>query len=277
MKKLLSVLLILCMLPLAAVACEEAIPLPKIEDGGAEALHGCAWFAIDTTRHIVGKWNAEAREEILAASSETAPFVLGILDNGIVRAKGEIRYTEAGGMILGLTRLEVSVQIYAEYYDLVSTIVEARVGEELSAAAVIAASQWRTAATIYHVFFVSDSPKAPVGVVYLNGGKSAAILYAGEFQGVLALGFMAGGMPCQEPEAAEEPEPTEEPEPAATPEPVVIRETVYVKETVVRETVTKPACVKVIQNNFQTIINSTVTNCQRVTFGGRRGETCLEN
>ena len=271
MKKLFAIILILCLLPIAALACEDTIPLPKIETGSAETLNGCAWFAVDTTRHIVGKWNAEAHEETFSATGEAAPFILGILDNGIVRSKGELKYTEAGGLILGLTRLDVSVQIYSEYYELVSTIVEARVGGELSAAAVIAASQWRTSGTIYHVFFVSDSPKAAVGTVWLNGGKNAATLYAGEFQGVLCLGFMAGGMPCQAPEETEEPEPETTPEPAATPEPVVIRETVYYKETVVREIVQKPTCVKVIQNNFQTIINSTVKNVQTVNLGSGGG------
>ena len=273
MKKLIAYILVLMfaaaavlvLLSVDAMACEETgIPLPKIEEG-AEQLSGCAWFAVDTTRHIVGKWDAGAREEVFTATAEEAPFILGLLDNGIVRAKGELSYTEMGGWVLGLTRLETSVEIYAEYAGQVGVIVEDRTGEGMSAAAVIAATQWRTAGTIYHVFFLPDSPKAAVGVVRINGGRSSATLYAGEFEGVLCLGFVTGGMPCQ-PEEEPEPEATEEPEPQPTPEPVIIRETVVVKETVVRECVKQP--VTVIQNNFQINYKSTVTNCQKVILSG---------
>ena len=266
MKKLIAVLLAVLMLAASAAAllgvayaCGE-IPLPKIETG-AEPLTGCAWFAIDETRHIAGKWDAEAREEYFTAPTMESPFILGLLENGVVRGKGEVKYTEAGGLLLGLTRLHCTIVIYAEYSALVAEIVEARTGEEITAASVVAASEWRTASTIYHVFFLPETPKAAIGVVWLNGGKNAATLYVGEFEGVLTLGFVTGGTG-----AIPEPETTPEPEP--TPEPVIIRDTVYVRETVVREVVKEKTCIKVIQNNFQVNLNSTVTNCQKVILSG---------
>ena len=281
MKKILAIILILCLLPIAALACEDTIPLPKIETGSAEALSGCAWFAIDETRHIVGKWNAEAHEEVFSATSEESPFILGLLDNGVVRAKGEVKYTEIDGWVLGLTKLFCSMDVEAEYRELVSENVRYWTGEdEVTPATVIAATQRRTGTTIYHVFFLPETPKIPVITLWLNGGKNAVTIYAGIFEGEMALGFVTGGIPCQ---PTEEPEPETTPEPAATPEPVVIRETVYYKETVVREIVQKPTCVKVIQINNQLNINSAVTNCQRVilnsTIGGGcgKGVNCVQD
>ena len=270
MKKLIAVMLIAVMLlPAVVYACDA--PVVKMET--RESFAGCAWFALDETRHIAGKWDANAKEGIFSAPGMENPFVKGMLDNGVVRAKGELKYFMAGDMLCGLTKVKISVEITAEYADAVYSIVESRVdGGEMTAANIIAATQWRTAATIYHVFFLPSAPKAAVGTVYLNGGSSTAALYMGEFEGVLVLGFVTGGIPYQEPEATEEPEPETTPEPVSTPEPVVIRDTVYVKETVVREVVQEKTCVKVVQINNQININSTVKNVQKVILnnGGCR-------
>ena len=269
MKKLIALVLVAVMLiPTVVYACEEtmnsAVPLPKMGKG-TEELTGYAWFAIDETRHIAGKWEASAREEIFSATAIENPFILGLLDNGVVRAHGEVKYTEIDGWVLGLTKLFCSMDIDAEYWELVSENVKYWTGEdEVNQATVIAATQRRTGTTIYHVFFLPETPKIPVITLWLNGGKNAVTIYAGIFEGEMALGFVTGGTGA--PAATEEPEPETTPEPAATPEPIV--NTVYVRETVVREvvkeTVKEPACVRVIQNNYQTIVNSTVTNTQKV-------------
>lgn len=271
MKKMLSVLLIMVLLmPAAVYACEEtAIPLPKMGTG-AETLTGYAWLAIDETWHIAGKWQASAREGIFSAPKDENPFIRGLLDNGVVRAKGEVTYTEIDEWVLGLTKVFCSMDVDPEYRVLVSENVKHWTGEEeVTPATVIAATQRRTAMTIYHVFFLPETPKIPVITLWLNNGKDAVTIYAGLFEGEMSLGFVTGGIPYQEPET------TEEPEPEATPEPVVIRDTVYVKETVVKEVVKEKTCVKVIQNNFQVNINSTVTNRQTVIVKGKPGLPCV--
>lgn len=273
LKKIIALVIALCLfVPMIALACEETIiPLPKTTVKGTEQLNGCAWFAIDETKHIAGKWDASAREEILCATTIENPFILGLLDNGVVRAKGEVKYTEIDGWVLGLTKLFCSMDIDAEYWELVSENVKYWTGkDEVTQATVIAATQRRTATTIYHVFFLPETPKIPVITLWLNGGKSAVTIYAGIFEGEMALGFVTGGIPYQPTET------TEEPEPETTPEPIV--NTVYVRETVVREvvkeTVKEPTCVRVIQNNYQTIVNSTVTNTQKVILNSTISGGC---
>lgn len=277
MKKLIALTLILCLVPLTALACEttppsasqtpplagEAMPVVKIENG-CEAFSGCAWFAIESDRHIIGKWSADAREEIFTARELDKLYILGLLENGVVRAKGELKYIEADGTILGLTKLACTVEIKAEYAKTVQDIVEARTGGTLSTAAVIAATQWRTAETIYHVFFLPDAVKAPVGTLWLNGGKSAVTLYVGEFCGVKVLGFVTGGIRDEE-----------KPKAAETPAPVT--QTVYVTQRVEQKT-----CIKIIQDNRQINIGSTVDNrqAQTVILGGKgcgSKPVCVEN
>ena len=271
MKKIFAIILILCMLPMAALACEEDMPIVKIETSSAYYA-GCAWMALDETRHIVGKWDASAQEETFTAPDKENPFILGLLDNGVVRAKGELKYFTAAGRICGLTKVACTVEIRAEYAQAVSEIVENRVEcKEVNAAAVIAATQWRTAGTIYHVFFLPSAAKAPVGVVRLNGGSSAATLYMGEFEGALVLGFVTGGVPAREPEPEEDPE---EPETEPEPEPVVIVQNVYI-----RQESTTTNCTRIIQDNRQININSIVENHQKqiVKIGtGCGGMRCLE-
>ena len=289
MKKLIAMVLVaVMMIPAAVYACDGTAVLPNIETAAWD-VSGCAWVALSAENRLMyGKLSEEEKLEIFPAKSMNGAFVRGITESGVIREKGEMRYMLLEGTVIGLTKVEVTVKIEAEYWEIVESIVNRRMEkyEEITAADIMACTLGRTESTVYHYLFGRTSGYIAVGSVVFNG-KNTVSLCVGDwnFDGLADLGFPVylGNPDSEATEKEEEPETTQEPEPepAATPEPIV--NTVYVKETivkeVVKETVKEPSCVKIIQNNFQTIVNSTVTNTQKVILnngGGCRKVECVE-
>lgn len=283
MKKLISLVLVALMLTLPALgnadcgcgcgACicgaeAAGVLIAKSETAiQANVFTGISWWALTVENRVFGKISPMEQVSAVAANPPRGAWIGGCVDNGVVRDKHTMTVIGEG---YGLTQVEVRIELRQEAVELVERILWERLEvDTITANAIIAATMWWEKSTVCHVFFLPDAAKMWAGTI--TAGKNTIELYAGEWGGVLVLGFVSGSCPAPTPEP--EPEAT----PAPTPVPVVIRETVYVKETVVREVVQEKACVKVIQNNFQVNVNSTVTNTQKVIFGGSGCKKAIPN
>jgi len=259
MKKLLVMVLVICMMPTFAFACDYENPAIVAIEKSTNACSGYAYFALDESMHIFAKLNETERVTVYSSKGGESTYIRGIVGNGIIRAKGEMRYLNVGGMLCGLTKVKCSVNIQEEYKEAVWQIIERRIenGAELTANAVIACTQWRTEETIYHIMFSSNVAHVSVGTLTVN--ECVTDICIGDFNGdgLFELGFPSG---YWIEESKPEPEVEEEPEPA--PEPVVIVNNYYVTEKT-----TQNVCNKVtntiIQDNRQVNINSQVTNNQK--------------
>lgn len=230
---------------------------------------GSAWWALTAWHRVPGKVHPNEDVDALPANPPESAWIGGCVDNGLVREHSVMEVITIGGAVYGLSCVQISIQIREEYISLVESIVRERLDvEEITANAIIAATMWWQENTVCHIFFLPGAPRMNVGTI--TAGKAAIDLYAGDWDGngTLELGFVTGSAPAATPEPVATPEPEPEAAPAPTPEPVIIRDTVYIKETVVKEVVKEKTCVTVVQNNFQVNINSTVTNCQKVTLTG---------
>ncbi len=267
MKKLIAVLLTVALMltpAMVAVACEEAdAVLPNIESG-SQSESGPAWVALDAEYQMLyGKTSETEEVEIRPARCAEKTFVRGIVEDGILRYKGEMRYWIADERVYGLTKIEVSVEISSDAWGAVESIVIRRMGDEakMTAGNIVACTIGRTASTVYHYFFRPQSDCVRVGRVIFNGSYSANI-YLGDWHGngQMDLGFMVAGIKVPL---------------GANGEPVTQEETVT--ETTVTATATAQStcgsasgnniCVRITQNNYQVNIGSSVNNCLRVIMG----------
>lgn len=261
MKKLITLMLIVMMLTPAvmAYACEEVkTVLPNIECN-TQSETGFAWVVLDAEfQMLCGKTYANEKVEIRPARCADKTFVRGIVEDGILRYKGEMKYLVIDGQVFGLTKIEVTVEIGEEYQGPVENILLRRMGDEakVNAGNVIACTIGRTQTAVFHYFFRASDSCVKVGRVFFNG-TYAANLYMGDWNadGLMELGFMAAGIRV----------PLD-----ANGEPVVQEETTTTTTTTASTSVNK-TCVKVIQINNQININSTVTNCLRVNIGASGG------
>ena len=264
MKKIFAIICALCtLIPACASACGGIAV--KIETGNTYT--GRAYVAMEQEQHLTGLLCETEKAEVFPAPRNIRPYVRGVVENGIVRAKGVLAYHEISGIICGLTETGCAVTIYPEYAQAVAEIVARRIGEDakVNEATIIACTQWRTETTITQIFYTEKTAWAVCGSVFFDGAQYPAALCIGDFNGDGApeLGYIAGGMP-QEPEKPKE------------PEIMVVEKTVYV-EKVVEKTVVNN-CTKIIQDNRQININSNVTNKQKQTViinGGKGCKPCL--
>ena len=253
MKKLFAILLVLCVIPMVSFACENdtSVVVPSIES--STHVNSCyAYFALDESLHICAKVSESEKVSVINSSLSESVYVRGVLEDGIIRAKSEVRYLNISGIISGLTKVKCTVSIQNEYLPAVIPILERRLGGEvgLNAASVVACTQWRTQETIYHIMFPENVAHVAVGTLTIN--ECTTDICIGDFNGdgLFELGFQAGHW-------VEEEKPKEEPKPA--PEPtVIVNNNYYVTE----KTETK-VCTKIIQDNRQVNINSIVQNNQK--------------
>lgn len=266
MKKLFCLLCVLCILiPARGLACDA----PAVKIQSTLTFTGSAFLAMEQEQHIIGMISETERAELFTAARVMRPYVRGVVENGVVRAKGALLYREAGGVICGLTSVGCTVVIYPQYAGAMAEIIARLIGEEadLSAETILACTQWRTASTITHIFYTDRTAWAAVGSAYFDGAQCPAILYIGDFNGDGAPepGFLAGGMP-QEPERTKEPDP---------PQVIVVEKTVHV-EKVVEKTVVNN-CTRIIQDNRQINIGGIVKNKNTmiVNIGGNGCKPCL--
>lgn len=265
MKKLFAMILVFCMVPVFALACENVMMVRQ--ESVSYIFSGATYWALTEDCHIAGmKTPAEAVPR-LSVQSAAARCVRGFSENGVIRAHCAVKLICAEGTAVGLTKLtNVTVLVDPQFYGIVSSVVSRRIGEgtAVCAQSVIASTMWRMESYIAHIFFSSDTDRFVVGSITFNGGRDVALLYAGDFDGngTLELGFAPGWFDC-----VPEPEPVNEPEP-----------TVIVYHYCVTQQTTQNVCNRVtnniIQDNRQININSVVTNNQRQIVNINTREGC---
>ena len=261
MKKLIALMMVALMLipAMVAVACEEAdAVLPNIESG-SQSESGPAWVALDAEYQMLyGKTSETEEVEIRPAKCAEKNFVRGIVEDGILRYKGEMRYLVNDGQVFGLTKIEVTVEIGEEYQGPVENILLRRMGDEakVNAGNVIACTIGRTQTTVFHYFFRASDSCVKVGRVFFNG-TYIANLYMGDWNadGLMELGFMAAGIRV----------PLD-----ANGEPVAQEETTVTATATAQSACSSASgnniCVQITQNNYQINVGSTVNNCLRVNM-----------
>ena len=154
MKKIFAIICALCtLIPACASACGGIAV--KIETGNTYT--GRAYVAMEQEQHLTGLLCETEKAEVFPAPRNIRPYVRGVVENGIVRAKGVLAYHEINGMVCGLTETGCAVTIYPEYEQAVAEIVARRTGTTVIAAAIIACTQWRTETTIPKIFQWSPS------------------------------------------------------------------------------------------------------------------------
>ena len=250
MKKAMILSLVLMMLAaVPAAACE----LPNIETGAA-AMSGAAWWVISGSHHVMGRMNEKETLQIYPAQNVEGAYITGAVETGLIREKGEMRYMAVNGSACGLTRVEVTVSIRAEYMEEVRWIVARRMGEgaAVDAGNVIACTIRRTQATVCHYFFSSTVDRILIGTVTVNNGRDAFALYMGDWtgDGLPELGFAAGYI-VQQYKTPEKPQGNPQNSQSSTQS---------------KDCGKKGGCTLVIQVNAQININSTVTNNQNVNI-----------
>jgi len=228
MRKLLCMALALVTVVTGALACEAL--LPRDEGTGAraagcvafETFTGCSGWAVEKdSRELAGIKCPEEQLEIRKGLGGKSAYIRGNAQGGLIRAKCVIRVDVVAGMAAGMTELDsVEFRIPAQYLGFVSEIVERRIGTELSAASIAAATLWRRGDTVAHIFWPDEAVTVAVGEVYFNRHEFMTVLWAGDFDGdgQAELGFRFG-VPyptiTRVPEATATQEPT--PEPTAEP------------------------------------------------------------
>lgn len=178
-----------------AYACETAGPIKAMGAKENSAAYGESWWAITTGMKVAGKISPEESAGINAGAGVCGAAVQGITENGILREKSAIRYTE-GERIVGLSRLKVGVTIETQYLETVKAIIFRRLGEEtaLCANSVISATLWWEGSTVCHIFYSNAAARVRVGAVMIEGAACPAELYMGDFDGdgERELGFAPG-------------------------------------------------------------------------------------
>jgi hypothetical protein len=179
MKKIFAIICALCILiPACASACGGIAV--KIETGNTYT--GSVYVAMEQEQHLTGMLSETEKAEVYAAPRNIRPYVRGVVENGIVRAKGVLAYHEINGMVCGLTETGCTVTIYPEYEQAVAEIVDRRIGGEttVSAAAIIACTQWRTETTITQIFYTEKTAWEAGGSVFFDGPQYPASLCIGD-------------------------------------------------------------------------------------------------
>ena len=248
MKKLLVFVVLMMLVVTPALACEEAPVLPNIESS-TSVFCTEAHMVISENHHIIGKLRPDEVLPFCPPQNVNGSYVTGVVDNGIIREKSEMRYFVAEEVVCGLTKLNVSVQIREEFTQAVKEVISRRLGEdaEYSASSIIACTIGRTTETLYHYFFSTQVNKVIVGTVTFNKGNATTPLYLGDWNGdgLNELGFAAGYV-IQ----------------TFAPSPAPCKTTTETKSCTKKTS--SPCGTTVVQVNFQLNLFSTVTNTQTV-------------
>ena len=206
MKKLaLTLALVMALLPLGAMACEDR-PL-LVKSGAQTTFTDASWWALTEDNILAGiKDEGEALPRLGVQNIHTQ-YVAAKLDNGWMRTPAYIRIVETETCVAGLTRLNnVTIQVNPEYLDLARGIVADLLGDgvELSANAIAACMLWREGDYVSTIFAPSYSDRFVIGSVTFNR-EDATPLCAVTFGGRLHFALICGWwMPDREPAITQE-------------------------------------------------------------------------
>ena len=232
MKKLMALILILCLIPLRAMGCEVLLPRAEEPAPGQADVYtpvvftGCSsWAVVSSCRELAGIMSPDEPLDTLPVQTVSGDYIRGFAQaGGLIRVKTTVGLMRSAEAVIGLkAQNNVSIIILGEHLGTVAEITERRIGTEPSAASIAAATLWIRGDQAAHIFWLQEANVFAVGQAVFNGGANSAILWAGDFDGdgYLELGFKFGVPFPSAPKPTEEPEPeaTPEPEPEATPAP----------------------------------------------------------
>lgn len=196
---------------------------------------GASWWALTEGNRVFGKISPLEQVGTVPANPPRAAWIGGAMDNGLVRDHHTMTVIGEG---FGLTSIDVRIELRRDALELVESIVRDRLAvDTITANAIIAATMWWEQGTVCHVFFL---PGTAAWVGTITAGRATIDLYAGDWGGVLALGFVTGSSPA----------PTPTPEPHPTPAPRTETRTEYTM---------KKTCVK----------NVYITNVVQINIAGK--------
>ena len=161
---------------------------------------GEALWALSDSQHITGILTPDKVEEYLPAQNPPKPYIVGFLDNGLVRTKGLQEYcVSTSGAYGGFTYVRTKIDIFAQYEEIVCEIVTDKLGyEPRTVVDYILATMYFECKYAGHRFFDTKVSKFHVGNVIVNDGKDTIALYMGDwdFDGKYDLGFAVGYVQC---------------------------------------------------------------------------------
>ena len=207
MKKLaLTLALVMALLPLGAMACEDR-PL-LVKSRAQTTFTDASWWALTEDNILAGIKEEGETLPRLGVQSIHTQYVAAKLDNGWMRTPAYIRIVETETCVAGLTKLQnVTIQVNPEYLALARGIVADLLGEgvELSANAIAACMLWREGDYVSTIFAPSYSDRFVIGSVTFNR-EDVTPLCAVTFGGRLHFALICGWwIPQPEPEPAPEP------------------------------------------------------------------------
>lgn len=174
--------------------CVFCLFLTTVSFAAAESYAGPAAFVVSRDNHLVGVRNISEVIQHFPMYSSHLNTITGVKENGVVREKGLAEYVVINDIMLGLTTLNVTIDIDSRYYELVKALVTLHTnGDEMSTDTIIASTYYVNNGYIGHMFYSEPHNVLVVGTVYFKNQRQPVMLCVGDFyhNGTRELGFMA--------------------------------------------------------------------------------------
>lgn len=174
--------------------CVFCLFLTTVGFAAAESYAGPADFVVSRDNHLIGVRNTSEVVQHFPMYSSHLNTITGVKENGVVREKGLAEFVTINDITLGLTTLNVTINIDTRYYELVKTLVDFHTnGDEMSADTIIASTYYMNYNYVGHIFYTEPHNVLVVGTVYFKDQQLPVMLCVGDFyhNGTRELGFMA--------------------------------------------------------------------------------------
>lgn len=170
--------------------CVFCLLLTTVSFAAAESYAGPADFVVSKDNHLVGVRNTSEVVQHFPMYSSPLNTIAGVKENGVVREKGLAQYFVINDVTLGLTTLNVVIDIEERYVELVKELVQS---EDFDTRSIIAATYYVSNNHIGHIFYSEPHNVLVVGTMYFKNHRIPVMLCVGDFyhNGTRALGFMA--------------------------------------------------------------------------------------
>lgn len=170
--------------------CVFCLFLTTVSFAAAESYAGPADFVVSKDNHLVGVRNTSEVVQHFPMYSSTLKTITGVKESGVVREKGLAQYFVINDVTLGLTTLNVVINIEERYVGLVKELVQ---NEDFDTRSIIAATYYVSNNHIGHIFYSEPHNVLVVGTMYFKNHQLPVKLCVGDFyhNGTRMLGFMA--------------------------------------------------------------------------------------